>query len=76
MSSFFGREANPQKEDVKYLEDHPQTADVETDIFHPEPEFAKYIPGGYSPARCMRLRGRSMTYAIFAFAGCAITFFG
>jgi hypothetical protein len=41
-----------------------------------EPAIAKYIPGGYSPSRCMRLRGRSMTYAIFAFAGCAITFFG
>lgn len=41
-----------------------------------EPNFARYIPGGYSPSRCMKLRGRAITFAILAFAGCAITFFG
>ncbi|CAL5867066.1 uncharacterized protein PFLUO_LOCUS1278 [Penicillium psychrofluorescens] len=45
-------------------------------IFRPEPNFARYIPGGYSPSRCMKLRGRAITFAILAFAGCAITFFG
>ncbi|KAL1961541.1 hypothetical protein VTN77DRAFT_1628 [Rasamsonia byssochlamydoides] len=69
-------EANNPKEDVEYVEDNLPTADVEADIFRPESAFAKYIPGGYSPSRCLRLRGRAMTYAIFAFAGCAITFFG
>ncbi|KAL1988428.1 hypothetical protein VTN96DRAFT_9483 [Rasamsonia emersonii] len=68
-------EANTQKENVEYLETNPQTA-ADADIFRPEPAFAKYIPGGYSPSRCLPLRGRAMTYAIFAFAGCAITFFG
>ncbi|KAJ5625260.1 Low-affinity glucose transporter HXT3 [Penicillium lagena] len=45
-------------------------------IFRPEPDFARYIPGGYSPSRCIKLQGRAITYAIFGFAGCAITFFG
>ena len=41
-----------------------------------EARFASYIPGGFSPSRCMGLRGRAMTYAIFLFSGCAILFFG
>ncbi|KAJ9221652.1 low-affinity glucose transporter HXT3 [Paecilomyces variotii] len=63
------------KDDVEHLESSPQAESTE-DIFRPEAPFAKYIPGGYSPSRCLRLKGRPMTYAIFVFAGCAITFFG
>jgi hypothetical protein len=37
---------------------------------------AKYIPGGYSESRCLKLRGRPMLYAILAIAGTAILFFG
>ncbi|KAJ5114289.1 low-affinity glucose transporter HXT3 [Penicillium alfredii] len=31
---------------------------------------------GFSPSRCLKIQGRAMTYPIFGFAGCAITFFG
>ncbi|KAJ5948368.1 low-affinity glucose transporter HXT3 [Penicillium verhagenii] len=41
-----------------------------------EPQYARYIPGGFSPSRCMSLQGKAMTYAIFLFSGCAILFFG
>ncbi|KAJ5642475.1 low-affinity glucose transporter HXT3 [Penicillium lividum] len=45
-------------------------------IFRPESPYARYIPGGFSPSRCMSLEGKAMTYAIFLFSGCAILFFG
>ena len=41
-----------------------------------EPPWTKYIPGGYSPSRCLSLQGRPMVWAIFALSGCAIMFFG
>lgn len=41
-----------------------------------ESTFSKYIPGGYSPTRCLKLTGRPMMYAILSLAGCAIMFFG
>ncbi|EGD91007.2 uncharacterized protein TERG_07230 [Trichophyton rubrum CBS 118892] len=41
-----------------------------------ESNLASYIPGGYSPSRCMKLSGMPMVYAIYAYAGCAIMFFG
>lgn len=41
-----------------------------------EAPWASYIAGGFSPSRCMKLRGRAMTYAIFLFSGCGILFFG
>ncbi|OQD68386.1 hypothetical protein PENDEC_c036G00154 [Penicillium decumbens] len=52
------------------------TVPSEESIFRPESSFARYIPGGFSPSRCMTIRGRAMTYAIFLFSGCAILFFG
>ncbi|KAK9489788.1 general substrate transporter [Lipomyces doorenjongii] len=66
-------EAGTPKQDIATIENYS-----DADIFRVQAEsvFAKYIPGGYSPSRLLRLRGRSMSYAIFAFAGCAITFFG
>ncbi|EZF77285.1 hypothetical protein H105_01603 [Trichophyton soudanense CBS 452.61] len=48
----------------------------ESNIFRPESNLASYIPGGYSPSRCMKLSGMPMVYAIYAYAGCAIMFFG
>ncbi|KAK9310983.1 general substrate transporter [Lipomyces starkeyi] len=68
-------DAETLKQDVAIVETYSQ-ANADADIFRSEPAFAKYIPGGFSPSRCMRLSGMSMSYAIFAFAGCAITFFG
>jgi hypothetical protein len=41
-----------------------------------EPKWAHYIPGGYSASRCIKMSGRSMLFAIYAFSGCAIMFFG
>lgn len=41
-----------------------------------ESKYAAYIPGGYSPSRCIKLKGRRMMYAILALAGCSILFFG
>lgn len=41
-----------------------------------ESEYSKYIPGGYSPTRCLKLKGRPMMYAILVLAGCSILFFG
>jgi hypothetical protein len=41
-----------------------------------ESSFSKYIPGGYSPSRCLKLSGKPMMYAILSLAGCAIMFFG
>ncbi|KAF3894489.1 Low-affinity glucose transporter HXT3 [Trichophyton interdigitale] len=48
----------------------------ESNVFQPESKLASYIPGGYSPSRCMKLSGMPMVYAIYAYAGCAIMFFG
>ncbi|KAL1961653.1 hypothetical protein VTN77DRAFT_1368 [Rasamsonia byssochlamydoides] len=45
-------------------------------IFKEEAAWAKYIPGGYSPSRCINLRGRPMVYAILLLAGVSIMFFG
>jgi hypothetical protein len=44
--------------------------------FAEESALSKYIPGGYSPSRCLKLRGKPMMYAILSLAGCAIMFFG
>lgn len=41
-----------------------------------ESRLSKYIPGGYSPSRCLKLQGRPMMYAVLALAGCSIMFFG
>jgi hypothetical protein len=41
-----------------------------------ESSLSKYIPGGYSPSRCLKLSGKPMIYAILSLAGCAIMFFG
>ncbi|KAK9244584.1 general substrate transporter [Lipomyces tetrasporus] len=68
-------EPETPKQDVATVENYSQ-ANADADIFRSEPAVAKYIPGGFSPSRCMKLSGMSMSYAIFAFAGCAITFFG
>lgn len=42
----------------------------------PESRLAKFIPGGYSKSRCLRLRGKPMMYAVLALAGVSILFFG
>ncbi|KAK9235610.1 general substrate transporter [Lipomyces kononenkoae] len=68
-------DAEIAKPDMETIE-NCSLANPDVDIFRSEALFAKYIPGGFSPSRCIRLSGRSMSYAIFAFAGCAITFFG
>ena len=41
-----------------------------------ESKYAAYIPGGYSPSRCISLKGKPMMYAILLLAGSAILFFG
>ncbi|KAJ5524008.1 hypothetical protein N7494_010658 [Penicillium frequentans] len=41
-----------------------------------EASWAKLIPGGYSPSRCIKLRGRPMINAILLLAGTSIMFFG
>jgi hypothetical protein len=45
-------------------------------ILADESSLSKYIPGGYSPSRCLQLSGKPMMYAILSLAGCAIMFFG
>ncbi|CZR65925.1 related to transporter (major facilitator superfamily) [Phialocephala subalpina] len=45
-------------------------------IYQKESTFSRYIPGGYSPTRCLKLTGKPMMYAILSLAGCAIMFFG
>ncbi|KAK9453090.1 hypothetical protein V1511DRAFT_505621 [Dipodascopsis uninucleata] len=45
-------------------------------LFKPESRMEKFIPGGYSPSRCIKLKGKSMSYAILMLAGTAIMFFG
>jgi hypothetical protein len=44
--------------------------------FPAESRLAKYIPGGYSPKRCLKYRGRPMMYLVLLFAGVSILFFG
>ncbi|KAJ9144115.1 MFS monosaccharide transporter [Pleurostoma richardsiae] len=44
-------------------------------LFREEAPWARYIPG-YSPKRCISLRGRPMVYAILGLAGMSILFFG
>jgi hypothetical protein len=41
-----------------------------------ESSFSKYIPGEYSPSRCLKLSGKPMMYAILSLAGYAIMLFG
>src|ERR1700761_4660353 len=41
-----------------------------------ESPLSKYIPGGYSPSRCLKLSGKPMVYSILLLAGTAIMFFG
>lgn len=41
-----------------------------------EAAWSKYIPGGYSPSRCLKIRGRSMVNAVLLLAGVSIMFFG
>jgi hypothetical protein len=41
-----------------------------------EPAWAKYIPGGYSPSRCLKLSGKPMVASILALAGTCLLFFG
>lgn len=48
----------------------------DVDIYEPESRLAKYIPGGYSPSRCLTFEGRRMMYAILGLAGTCIIFFG
>ncbi|PQE11611.1 MFS monosaccharide transporter protein [Rutstroemia sp. NJR-2017a WRK4] len=46
------------------------------DIYHDESAFSKFIPGGYSPSRCLTYSGKPMVYSILLLAGTAIMFFG
>ena len=46
------------------------------DFFEPESRLSKYIPGGYSPSRCLPFQGRTMMYAVLCLAGLSILFFG
>jgi MFS family permease len=46
------------------------------DVIQPESPLARFIPGGYSKSRCLRIRGRAMMYAVLLLAGTAILFFG
>jgi hypothetical protein len=41
-----------------------------------EPAWAKYIPGGYSPSRCLKLSGKPMVASVLALAGTCLLFFG
>lgn len=41
-----------------------------------ESAWAKYIPGGYSPSRCLKLSGKPMVASILALAGTCLLFFG
>ncbi|OAA60602.1 low-affinity glucose transporter HXT3 [Niveomyces insectorum RCEF 264] len=45
-------------------------------LFKEEATWAKYIPGGYDPARTLKLEGRAMVNATLLLAGLAIMFFG
>lgn len=53
-------------------------------FFHPsnkltvsaEASWSHYIPGGYSPSRCMTFHGRTMINFILLLAGISIMFFG
>ncbi|KAK5298099.1 hypothetical protein LTR99_007788 [Exophiala xenobiotica] len=46
------------------------------EYFQPEPAWATYIPGGYSPSRCLKLSGKPMVASILALAGTCLLFFG
>ncbi|KAH8797740.1 low-affinity glucose transporter HXT3 [Xylogone sp. PMI_703] len=61
------------KFDILQLKSNSQ---VSGQVYEPESKYAAYIPGGYSPGRCLKLSGRRMIYAILSLAGCAIMFFG
>lgn len=50
--------------------------DEDGDFYEPDWAISKYIPGGYSPSRCLKLRGRAMMYAVLTLAGTAVLFFG
>lgn len=66
-------------EDLKEQVAHHETANDfndDVDIYQPESSIAYHIPGGYSPSRCLPLKGRSMMYAILCLAGLSILFFG
>ncbi|KAK5123107.1 hypothetical protein LTR85_003305 [Meristemomyces frigidus] len=65
------------KEQVLHDEQAATTANNDLDsVYEPESRLARYIPGGYSPSRCLALKGRKMMYAFLALAGTAIIFFG
>ncbi|RAO72424.1 uncharacterized protein BHQ10_008436 [Talaromyces amestolkiae] len=49
---------------------------IEPEFCQPEASWSKYIPGGYSPSRCMTFRGRTMINLILLLAGISIMFFG
>jgi MFS family permease len=46
------------------------------EIVQPESSLSRWIPGGYSATRCLRLRGAPMMYAVLLLAGVSIMFFG
>jgi hypothetical protein len=49
-----------------------------TSILTPEaePYWTKYIPGGYSKSRCLKLSGKPMIMAILTLSGTCLMFFG
>ena len=49
---------------------------VQSDILLAESRLSRFIPGGYSPSRCLKFRGRLMMYAVLLLAGMSILFFG
>lgn len=66
-------------EDVKDKAGHYEaTMDPGGDvqIYEPESKLSRYIPGGYSQSRCLKLKGRAMMYAVLTLAGLSIMFFG
>ncbi|KAJ5706561.1 hypothetical protein N7488_006362 [Penicillium malachiteum] len=65
-----------EKLEVEHVEGVDGPEGLESQIYRSEASWAKYIPGGYSPSRCMKLRGRPMINAILLLAGVSIMFFG
>ncbi|QKX64675.1 uncharacterized protein TRUGW13939_11851 [Talaromyces rugulosus] len=66
------------EEDKAYTHSEVEHSDPDPieQYFHSEPAWARWIPGGYSQSRCLKLSGKPMLLAILSFAGTCILFFG
>ncbi|KAJ9611630.1 hypothetical protein H2200_004814 [Cladophialophora chaetospira] len=65
-----------QKSEVENWEEVQSNVVVTEQYIQDEPAWSKYIPGGYSRSRCLKLSGMPMVACILVLAGTCLFFFG